>query len=314
MANRLPPLNALRTFEAAARHLSFTRAAEELFVTQAAVSHQIKSLEEHLGIALFRRLNRRLILTDHGQMLLPAVRRAFDELVAGVERLREQCCAGTLTISTTPSMGANWLASRLGRFQALYPEFEIRLSATQRLVDFAREGVDCGIRSGFGDWPGLRAERMFGTMSLVPVCSPALVDGQKPLREPADLAHHTLLHALDDMEAWRHWLRAAGVGGIDPMRGLKFDSIPLALQAAISGAGVAITRDEFVAEDLAVARLVKPFDFGLPTEFAYYFVAPELTWDQPKIQAFREWLFGEAEAAGRSGGNPDRTARAAADL
>jgi LysR family glycine cleavage system transcriptional activator len=311
MAARLPPLNALRTFEAAARHLSFTKAAEELFVTQAAVSHQIKALEDHLGLPLFRRLNRRLMLTDEAQTLLPAVRRAFDELIAGVERVRECCMSGRLTISTTPSMGANWLASRLGRFQALYPEFEIRLSATQRLVDFAREGVDCGVRSGFGDWPGLRAERLFGATSLVPVCSPALLEGPHPLREPADLARHTLLHALDHIEAWRHWLRAAGVGGIDPMRGLKFDSTPLALQAAVSGAGVAIARDEFVAEDLATGRLVKPFDFGLPSDFAYYFVAPELTWDQPKLQAFREWLFAEAEAARRSEAGRDAPAAAA---
>jgi LysR family glycine cleavage system transcriptional activator len=245
--------------------------------------------------------------------LLPSVRRAFDELVAGVERVREQCGSGTLTISATPSMGANWLASRLGRFQALHPEFEIRLSATQRLVDFAREGVDCGIRSGFGEWPGLRAERLFGAMSLMPVCSPALLDGPHPLRAPADLVHHTLLHALDDMEGWRHWLRAAGVSGVDPTRGLKFDSIPLVLQAAISGAGVAITRDEFVTEDLAIGRLVKPFDFGLPSDFAYYFVTPELTWDQPKLQAFREWLFAEAEAARRSEAGRDAPAPAAAD-
>jgi LysR family transcriptional regulator, glycine cleavage system transcriptional activator len=313
MPTRLPPLNALRTFEAAARHLSFTKAAEELFVTQAAVSHQIKTLEDHLGLPLFRRLNRRLMLTDEAQTLLPSVRRAFDELIAGVERVRECCMSGRLTISTTPSMGANWLASRLGRFQALFPEFEIRLSATQRLVDFAREGVDCGIRSGFGDWPGLRAEPLFGAMSLAPVCSPALLEGEKALREPADLAHHMLLHAMDDMEAWRHWLRAAGVEGIDPMRGLKFDAIPLALQAAISGAGVAITRDEFVAEDLASGRLVKPFDFALPSDFAYYFVAPELTWDQPKLQAFREWLFGEAAAVRGSEAGRDVPAPAAAD-
>jgi LysR family glycine cleavage system transcriptional activator len=296
MGERLPPLSALRTFEAAARHLSFTRAADELHVTQAAVSHQIKALEADLGICLFRRLNRRLLLTDEGQLLMPSVRRAFEELAAGVERVRARRSGGTLTISSTPSIAANWLASRLGRFQALHPEFEIRLMATPRLVDFAREGVDCGIRYGFGNWPGLLAERLFSA-TLTPVCSPRLLEGPQPLREVADLARHTLLHALDDMDDWRLWLRAAGVLGIDPQRGLKFESMPLALQAAISGTGVAIARGPLADEALAAGVLVRPFDLELPTECAYYFVVPELRAEQPKIQAFRSWLLDEVAAA-----------------
>jgi len=296
MSTRLPPLNALRTFEAAARHLSFTRAAEELFVTQAAVSHQIRTLEEHLGVPLFRRLNRRLMLTDEGQLLLPSVRQAFDALTAGVERVREQCCGGVLTISTTPSVASNWLASRVGRFQALYPEFELRLTATARLVDFVREGIDCGIRYGFGDWPGLRAERLFAA-TLRPVASPGLLDGPNPLRRPEDLARHTLIHALDNPDDWRLWLRAAGVAGIDPTRGLKFETMSLALQAAIAGAGVSIGRGQLMAGDLAAGRLVEPFDLQLPDECAYYFVVPELTADQPKVALFRDWLLAEAGAS-----------------
>ena len=296
MVDRLPPLSALRTFDAAARHLSFTRAADELHVTQAAVSHQIKALEEHLGVLLFRRLNRRLLLTDEGQLLMPSVRRAFDELAAGVERVRERCCGGTFTISTTPSIAANWLAARLGRFQGLRPEFEIRLMATPRLIDFAREGVDCGIRYGFGDWPGLRAERLFGA-TLTPVCSPSLLEGPEPLDAPADLARHTLLHALDDMDDWRLWLRAAGALGVDPQRGPKFESLPLALQAAVSGTGVAISRGPLAAEYLATGRLVRPFDLALPSECAYYFVVPEVSAEQPKIRAFRDWLLAEVIAA-----------------
>ena len=222
MATRLPPLNALRTFEAAARHLSFTKAADELFVTQAAVSHQIRTLEEHLGTALFRRMNRSLMLTDEGQALLPAVREAFDLLSAGVRRVQDLCCGGVLTISTTPSIAASWLAGRIARFQALHPEVELQLSATARLVDFAREDVDCGIRHGMGDWPGLISQRLFQT-ALVPVCSPLLLDGRNPLGCPGDLAHHTLLHALDDPDDWRLWLRAAGIDGVDPKRGLKFE-------------------------------------------------------------------------------------------
>jgi LysR family transcriptional regulator, glycine cleavage system transcriptional activator len=295
MSARLPPLNALRTFEAAARLLSFTKAAEELFVTQAAVSHQIKTLEEHLGVALFRRLNRGLMLTDHGQLLLPAVRQAFDTLAAGVERMHEQCCRGALTISTTPSFAANWLARRLGRFQALWPDFEISLTATPRLVEFVREGIDCGVRYGFGDWPGLRAERLFGH-ELVPVCSPVLLEGGKPLRRPDDLRHHTLLHVLSDMDDWRLWLRAAEVAGIDPTRGLKFDTGPLALAAAMAGAGIAITHRRLVDDDLAAGRLVELFDFELPIESAYYFIAPDGTADLPKVALFRDWILAEARA------------------
>ena len=225
MATRLPPLNALRTFEAAARHLSFTKAAEELFVTQAAVSHQIRALEEHLGAPLFRRMNRALMLTDQGQVLLPAVRDAFDRLRAGVRRVEDLSSGGALTISTTPSFAASWLAGRLVRFQVLHPEIELQLGATSRPVDFAREGIDCGIRYGAGDWPGLVSQRLFET-ALLPVCSPSLLDGAHPLRQPADLAQHTLLHALDGIDDWRLWLRAAGVPEIDPTRGPKFEFDP----------------------------------------------------------------------------------------
>ena len=296
MATRLPPLNALRTFEAAARHLSFTKAADELFVTQAAVSHQIRTLEEHLGTALFRRMNRSLMLTDEGQALLPAVREAFDLLSAGVRRVQDLCCGGVLTISTTPSIAASWLAGRIARFQALHPEVELQLSATARLVDFAREDVDCGIRHGMGDWPGLISQRLFQT-ALVPVCSPLLLDGRNPLGCPGDLAHHTLLHALDDPDDWRLWLRAAGIDGVDPKRGLKFDSVPLVVQAAISGAGVGIGRRQLVEAELAAGRLVAPFDLELPDECAYYFVAPAATADQPKVAAFRSWLVAEVASS-----------------
>jgi LysR family transcriptional regulator, glycine cleavage system transcriptional activator len=296
VATRLPPLNALRTFEAAARHLSFTKAAEELFVTQAAVSHQIRTLEDHLGARLFRRANRALLLTEEGQALVPAVRDAFDRLLAGVRRVESLCCGGALTISTTPSFAATWLAGRLVRFQVLHPEIELHLGATSRLVDFAREGIDCGIRYGEGDWPGLRAQRLFRT-ALMPVCSPLLLKGVHALRKPQDLAHHTLLHALDGGDDWRLWLRAAGVQAIDPTRGPKFDSITLVLQAALNGAGVGIGRRQLVEAEVASGRLVAPFDLQLPDACAYYFVAPEALADQPKVGAFRDWLLGEVRRA-----------------
>jgi LysR family glycine cleavage system transcriptional activator len=300
MTTRLPPLNALRTFEAAARHLSFTKAADELFVTQAAVSHQIRTLEDHLGARVFRRANRALMLTDEGQALLPAVRDAFDRLLAGVRRVEDLCCGGPLTISTTPSFAATWLAGRLVRFQALHPEIELHLGATPRLVDFAREGIDCGVRYGEGDWPGLRAERLFQT-ALMPVCSPSLLHGPQPLRRPEDLVHHTLLHDLDGGDDWRLWLRAAGVQGIDPTRGPKFDSITLVLQAAISGAGVGIGRRQLLEAEVASGRLVAPFDLELPDECAWYFVAPEVMVEQPKVAAFRDWLLGEVGGADPAG-------------
>lgn len=291
--SRLPPLNALRSFEVAARHLSFTKAAEELFVTQAAVSHQIKALEQELGVSLFRRLNRALALTDEGQALIPYVRNAFEQLTAGVRELEDIRCSGALTISTTPSFAGHWLVGKLGRLRLAHPEIEIQLNANERLVDFVREGVDCAIRHGDGNWPGLRADRLFQAR-IVPVCSPGLLKGPKPLRTPADLVHHTLLHALDGYDEWRVWLSAAGVDEIDFDHGVRFDTGGLALQAAANGIGVAIGRIPLLNDELASGHLVEPFDLILDEQYAYYFVAPEATAEQPKIAAFRDWLLTEA--------------------
>jgi LysR family transcriptional regulator, glycine cleavage system transcriptional activator len=298
MTERLPPLNALRTFEAAARHLSFTKAAAELFVTQAAVSHQIKALEEQLGMPLFRRLNRALMLTDEGQALLPYVRAAFDQLADGVRRLRQGQSTGVLMISVLPSIASSWLIPRLRDFQTRHPEIEVHMTTTDRLVNFAREPVDAGIRYGLGHWPGLRALRLLSA-EIIPVCSPALLEGPHPLRTPDDLVHHQLLHVLNAPDEWRMWLTAAGVKGVDPDRGLKFDHTALAIQAALSGMGVAMGPGPLVDGDLAAGRLVEPFDLELPSNSAYYFVAPEATADQPKIRAFGDWLCAEAAAASR---------------
>ncbi|MDH3771746.1 MAG: transcriptional regulator GcvA [Nitrospirota bacterium] len=292
MFARLPGLHALRMFEAAARHLSFTKAAAELFVTQTAVSHQIKALEAQLGVQLFRRSGRTLLLTDEGQALLPYVKDAFDALAVGVRRIQEQSAGGVLTISVLPSIASNWLLPRLRRFQTAQPEIEVHLTATERLVDFAREAVDAGIRYGEGSWQGLRAERLLSA-EMSPVCSPLLLDGPTPLAEPADLADHRLLHVLNEPDEWRMWLHAAGVEGVDPDRGIKFDTTALAVQAAVNGMGVAMGRGPLVAGDLATGRLVEPFDLELPSSCAYYFVAPETSADQAKIQAFRDWLLEE---------------------
>jgi LysR family glycine cleavage system transcriptional activator len=298
MARRLPPLNSLRAFEAAARHLSFARAAEELHVTPAAVSHHVKALEERLGVKLFRRLNRAVLLTDAGQACAAGLSDAFDRMAAALERLRAQDCSGSLTVSTSPALAAKWLVPRLEGFQQLYPEVDVRVSAAMRLVDFSREDVDVAIRYGTGAYPGLLTELLL-TNEVVPVCAPALV-GARPLRWPEDLRHHTLLH--DDTRTsdgaypnWAMWLRAAGLEGIDPARGPRFDYPGLVLEAAAAGDGVALALSTVAAADLAAGRLVRPFAVVVPAPFAYYVVCPQATAERPKVAAFRQWLRAEAE-------------------
>lgn len=293
MSRRLPPLNALRAFEAAARHLSFTKAAEELHVTQAAISHQIKGLEEWLAMPLFRRMNRALILTEAGQAYLPPVKDAMDTLAQATERLFRQDQAGSLTVSTMPSFAAKWLVMRLGRFQALHPDIDVLLLTTPQLTDFAQQDVDVAIRFGLGRWPDVRAERLMKE-DIFPVCAPHMLDGPKPLRTPGDLRHHTLLHD-DYMINWTNWFEAAGVSGIDVTRGPRYTDSALLIQAATDGQGIALAREVLVADDLAAGRLVRLFTVTLPGDYAYYVVAPHHYFARPKVQAFRDWIFSEAE-------------------
>ncbi len=297
MTRRLPPLNALRAFEAAARHLSFTKAAEELFVTQAAISHQVKALEEALDLQLFRRLNRRLMLTDAGQLYLPALTEAFDAIDSATARLRADEDAGRLVVSIANSLAAKWLLPRLPRFRDRHPEIEVEISAADRLVDFDRDNVDMAIRHGLGDYPGLRVDPLMKD-TVFPVCSPGLLAGPVPLREPGDLRHHSLLH--DDVgpfEApdWPQWLADAGVTGAWANRGQRYSHSSLVLQAAIDGQGVALGRSTLVALDLEAGRLAMPFGPALPSHYACFVVSPTATADRPKIKAFREWLFDEAD-------------------
>ncbi len=289
MKRWLPSLNGLRAFEAVARHQSFTRAAEELNVTQTAVSHQIRTLEERLGLKLFDRRGRALRLTEAAENYLPSVRSAFDELYDATERLIRRDGDATLTVSTLTSVAAKWLVPRLGGFQDLHPEISIRITTSTASVDFDRDDVDVAIRYGRGDWPGLRVDRLIRE-DIFPVCSPKLLDGPHPLGQPEDLAFHTLLHVAGFREDWQVWLTAANVDGVDPSSGLRFDLAVTALQAAIDGLGVALGRTALVEGDLATGRLVVPFDISLPIEAAYYLVAPERTADRPKIETFREWL------------------------
>lgn len=300
MAPQLPPLNSLRAFDAAARHLSFTKAAEELHVTPAAVSQQIKLLEDHCGVRLFKRLTRALMLTDAAQAALPSLREGFDKLAEAAEKLKAHEPGGILTVSVPPSFGAKWLVPRLDRFRTAHPEFDLRIDATDALAGF--DDVDVALRYGRGDYGNLHVERLMSEVAF-PVCSPALLDGPEPLRGPEDLSHHTLLHVQWKMESdaapnWRMWLRAAGVDGVDPERGPRFSIEGMVVQAAIEGHGVALASGSLVADDLRAGRLVRPFAPGVceETAFSYYLVYPEAKATNPKVMAFRQWIIAEVAA------------------
>ncbi len=296
MARPLPPLNALRAFEAAARHLSFTRAAAELNVTPAAVGHQVKALEDLLGVRLFRRLTRALRLTEAGQAALPALVDGFDRLAEAADAMRAHGDSGVLTISVCPSFGAMWLVPRLERFRILHPEIEIRIDGTDRLVDLTRDEADVALRYGPGGYEGVRVDWLFNRVNT-PVCSPALLEGAHPLRAPQDLRHHSLLHVeWKEAEAsWRMWLLAAGLADIDPTRGPRFTMEAMAVQAALDGHGVALVSNVLVADELAAGRLVSPFDPGLskPMSFSHYLLTPKDGTNRPKIAAFRDWMLEE---------------------
>ena len=304
MAERLPPLIAVRYFEAAARHLSFTKAAQELHVTHSAVSHQIKALEEWLGVPLFRRLNRSLMLTEAGQAYARPVRESLEKLGEASRALRSREQTGTLTVSVIPSFAAKFLVPRLGGFRRAHADIDVRISASERLVDFAREDVDVAIRYGRGNWPGLRIDRLVRE-NIFPVCSPQLLAGPAALRVPADLLQHTLMHDSDWPESmWQRWLAVAGVKAEQLKPSLSFNYSNLMIQAAIDGLGVALSQEALVRDDLASGRLVRPFDIDMPGDYAYYVVTPEAAAERPKVKAFREWLLAEIAASEAPVGTP----------
>jgi LysR family glycine cleavage system transcriptional activator len=274
MAMNLPSLNALRAFEAAARHLSFTRAAEELNVTQAAVSHQIKHLEEQLGTPLFRRMNRALMLTDAGQTLLPATSEAFHILAHGVERVSGLGHENRLVVSTLESIAAEWLVPRLGRFRLRHPEIEVVLSISDALVDFQRDEVDVSIRYGQGGWPKVAAEKLTEE-TIFPVLAPSLLESGPPLKRPEDLRGYTLIHE-HGIEFWPEWFAAN-----------------LVLAAVIAGGGVALGRSFLISGDLRDGRLVRPFAASVAARAAYYLVHPPGAEQRPKVRRFRDWLLEE---------------------
>ncbi|MEX2649442.1 MAG: transcriptional regulator GcvA [Alphaproteobacteria bacterium] len=300
MAARLPSLTSLRAFEAAGRHLSFTKTARELNVTQTAISHQIKALEADLGCALFVRRARGLALTEAGRRYLAPLTVAFEAIVQATARARARESSDVLTVSVLPSFAAKWLVPRLPRFREGEPAIDVRVSASHGLVDFARSDVDLAIRFGKGSWPGVRAELLLRE-TLAPVCSPRLLEGPRPLTEPADLKFYTLLHDVwfgafgDAHDQWREWLAGMGADGVDWRRGPVFSDSGLTIQAAIEGMGVALGRSVLFADDLAAGRLVRPFAAGDRPSLAYYIVGPERAFERPGVQAFRAWLLAEAK-------------------
>jgi LysR family glycine cleavage system transcriptional activator len=292
VARRLPPLKALSAFEAGARLLSFTRAAQDLSVTQTAISHQVRALEEWIGTPLFRRGHRKLMLTEAGKLLYPAVAEAFDRICDATERVRDKPDRYTLSVSVTPTFGSRWLAQRLGRFWKEYPDIDLRLHHSVHVVDFVRDGVDAAVRWGYGRWPGTTSVRLMSAQA-VPMCSPSSLEGEFPLREPGDLRHHPLLHEKDYQE-WTEWLAAAGVAEVDGQRGSVIDDPNAIIRAAVEGHGVMMGIPTVLAEELDAGRLVAPFGVHPEPELAYYFACPPGALERPMVVAFRDFLIEEA--------------------
>jgi LysR family glycine cleavage system transcriptional activator len=281
----LPPLDALRVFEAAARRLSFAAAAAELHLTASAVSHRIKALEGQLGLVLFERLTRKVRLTAAGRAYAAAVGDAIAILREATRRLAAEANR-PLNVSVTPLFGARWLLPRLARFEAAHPGISVRLIGTSRLADFAADGVDCAVRFGRGTWPGLTAHKLM-TLDYVPVCAPAL---SRRLKSPNNLARETLLHYDAAPDAWRMWLLAAGAEGVDPDSGQVLSDMAATVQAAMDGIGVAISDRKFIARELKQRRLVTPFSIDMPSGGAFYFVYPEPRANDSRIAIFRDWV------------------------
>lgn len=308
--DRFPPLNALRAFEAAARHLSFKNAARELHVTPGAVSHQVKLLEDHLGVALFRRLTRALELTSEAQAMLPKVREGLESLLAAVGTVRAREANQALTVMAPPNFAARWLVPRLGRFTQSNPDLELHVASRASMIDGRENGsivpvADARedaplvmVRFGDGRYPGLHVEEVFSAV-YVPVCSPKLLKGAHALRQPGDLRYHTLLHDDTVIEEgarpnWEDFLETLGVRGLDAGRGPHFSDASLALEAAIEGMGVALAMKPLVSAEIEAGRLVVPFPVTAPTPYSYYLVTPETIAEHASVSAFRRWLLDEA--------------------
>lgn len=297
MSRRLPPLNTLRGFEAAARLGSFSLAAAELCVTPSAVSHQVKSLEEHLGVPLFRRDRRRVVPTAAGEKYLAAVEHALDEIDIATRRLVAAPNSGAVNISVAPAFLTRWLVPRIRDFQARHPDVELRLSASMGVVDFAHSDTDMAIYFGTGDWSGVEARYLKG-VTLVPVCSPRLLEGSGGLNSPEDLRNQTLLRVSSRPDEWKEILDRAGIDRSSIQRTMTFSSTSLALSAAIEGAGVALTEISLVERELEYGQLVVPLELKLETRNAFYLVhqkGRQLTYG---MQSFYDWVFEQVRGTG----------------
>lgn len=285
---RLPPLNSLRTFEAAARHLSFTKAAEELFVTQAAVSHQIKALEEFLGIKLFMRKNRALLLTEEGQSYHVDIKEIFNALYESTERLLAKGAKGAITVSLPASFAIQWLVPRLNLFSTQHPEIDVRIKAVDMDEGSLTDDVDVAIYFGRGNWPGLEATKLH-TEYLTPVCSPNLITLDKPLNKLSDLTFHNLLHD-SNRKYWKLWCRKFDLKNINVNHGPIFSHSSMVIQAAVFGQGIALGHSVLARPELEAGRLIQPFPEMLITKNAYYLVCRNSQKDIGKINTFRAWM------------------------
>ena len=296
--NRLPPLKSLQAFEAAGRHLSFTLAAREMNVTPGAVSQQIRLLEEHLEIKLFKRMNRQIVLTDAGQLFLPSISDGFARIVDAVDLVRQQRSDGPLTITSAPSFVSKWLIPRLGQFKSNYPNIDVRIDTSDRLVDFMHEDIDVGIRFGDGEYPELDTVFLF-SFDLIPVCSPDLLEHGGGLDKISDLKNYILLHSnYDELSSgwpdWAMWLKVVGADDVDPSHGIYIRQTDLLFQAALEGQGVALLANVMAEPEIAAGRLVQPFSARLPVKFNYHLVTTPLKARIPKVAAFREWVLAES--------------------
>jgi LysR family glycine cleavage system transcriptional activator len=302
-------LNALRAFEASARHKSFSAAAAELNVTPAAVGQLVRTLEDWLGIPLFHRTTSgraRLVTTEAAERALPDIRAGFDRLTLGLERLREESTNGVLTVTVSPAFAAKWLLPRIDGFQGECPETDVRLETSLRPVDFVAQRIDIGVRYGMGNWPGLQADKLMDE-EIYPVCSPGFLRQKKRLRQPEELIHETLIHDLSmdghaEFPTWRAWLQKAGVSGVSTTRGMKINNSAAVLQAALEGHGVALARSVMARDDLLSGRLVRLFpEITFSSPLAYYVVYRPDCASLPRLAAFRDWLHREAAMDRRRG-------------
>ena len=303
--NTVPPLKSLQAFESAGRLLSFTRAAAELHVTPGAISQQIRQLEEHLEVRLFKRMNRAIVLTDAGQLLLPSISDGFERIREGVGQLRQRAGDGPLTITSAPSFVSKWLIPRLSNFKQLNPGVDVRIDTSDRLVDFAHEDIDVGIRFGDGQYPDLDTVFLF-SFDLIPVCSPKLLEQGPPLVTVDDLKHFTLLHSnYDDLDPgwpdWAMWLKVVCAEDVDSSHGIYFNQTDQLFQAAVDGQGVALLANVLAEPEIAAGRLVQPFSTRLPVQLNYHLVTSPYKATLGKVKAFREWIL-EQSAYLRTGG------------